>query len=189
MAAKPQKPTKQQLEQAKLRASSSGIKMDQSAKGLRNAGKVIAVGASLLPAGRGVKAAATVVKAVKTAQAVKKLAPEEKYAVKFVKDIAKKGKPGDVKKTLDAMPSSTKQQFSQALRKAGGDRSAVYKPTKQAMPEKIKGPGTDLGIKKTATGKIKVTNNGTGNSFTVPKKTEMTQKGIVKALVKKNKSK
>ena len=71
MAAKQPKPTKQQLAQAKLRAAASGIKMDQSAKGLRNAGKAIAAGAALLPAGRGVKAAATAAKAVKAAKAAK----------------------------------------------------------------------------------------------------------------------
>lgn len=67
-------------------------------------------------------------------KAAKALKPEEKYAVKFVKDIAKKGKTGDVQKTLDAMPSATKRQFSNALQKASGDRSAVYKSTKQAEP-------------------------------------------------------
>lgn len=66
MAAKPVKPTAQQLAQAKLRARSSGIPMDTSAKGLRNAGKAIMVGASFLPAGRAVKGAATVVKATST---------------------------------------------------------------------------------------------------------------------------
>ena len=117
-------------------------------------------------------------------KAVKKLTDAEKYAVKFVKNI----KTGDVQKTLDRLPGKLKGEISQALRKAGGNRSDVYKSTKKATPVKIKGPGTDLGIKKTVTGKIKVTNNGTGNSFTVPRKTEITQKGIVKALVKKNKS-
>jgi len=88
MAAKPQKPTKQQLEQAKLRAASSGIKMDQSAKGLRNAGKAIAVGASTLPAGRAVKAAGAVVKGTKIArkaQAVKEL----KQNKKIVEEVAR----------------------------------------------------------------------------------------------------
>lgn len=69
--AKAIKPTKQQLAQAKLRAAASGIKMDQSAKGLRNAGKAIAAGAALLPAGRGVKAVATAAKAVKAAKSAK----------------------------------------------------------------------------------------------------------------------
>ena len=129
----PKKPTAQQVAQGKARAGGNNpVKVTK--EGVKRLGKAAVIAASLTPAGRGVKAATTVAKVVKTAQAVKKLAPEQKYAVKFVKDIAKKGKTGDVKKTLDAMPSSTKKEFSQALRKAGGDRSAVYKPTKQANP-------------------------------------------------------
>ena len=63
-------------------------------------------------------------------KAVKKLTDAEKYAVKFVKNI----KPGDVQKTLDKLPGKLKEEISQALRKAGGDRSAVYKKTKQPNP-------------------------------------------------------
>jgi hypothetical protein len=63
MAYKAPKPTKAQLAEAKVRAAASGIAMNQSAKGLRNASKAIVAGASMLPAGRAVKAAATVAKA------------------------------------------------------------------------------------------------------------------------------
>jgi hypothetical protein len=52
MAAKRVKPTKAQLAEAKVRAAASGISMNQSAKGLRNASKAIVAGASMLPAGR-----------------------------------------------------------------------------------------------------------------------------------------
>jgi hypothetical protein len=63
MAYKAPKPTKAQLAEAKVRAAASGIAMNQSAKGLRNASKAIVAGASMLPAGRAVKTAATAVKA------------------------------------------------------------------------------------------------------------------------------
>jgi hypothetical protein len=69
MAAKPIKPTKAQLAEAKVRASASGISMNQSAKGLRNASKAIIAGASLLPAGRAVKAATTTAKTISKVRA------------------------------------------------------------------------------------------------------------------------
>jgi hypothetical protein len=119
------KPTAQQKAQAKARAGGNDpIKVTKA--GVKRLGKGALIAASLTPTGRGVKVAASVAKAAKM------LSKEEKFAVKFVKDIAKKGKPGDVQKTLDALPAKTKEQFSKALRKAGGDRSAVYKKTKQA---------------------------------------------------------
>jgi hypothetical protein len=75
------------------------------------------------------KAAGKVVSKV-APKAASKLTDAEKYAVKFVKGI----KPGEVQKTLDRLPKKLKAEISQALRKSGGDRSAVYKPTKQANP-------------------------------------------------------
>jgi len=72
MASKPIKPTKAQLAEAKVRAAASGISMNQSAKGLRNASKAIVAGASMLPAGRAVKAATTASKIAKTAAARRK---------------------------------------------------------------------------------------------------------------------
>jgi hypothetical protein len=67
MAAKRVKPTKAQRAEAKVRAAASGISMNQSAKGLRNASKAIIAGASMLPAGRAVKAATTASRIAKTA--------------------------------------------------------------------------------------------------------------------------
>lgn len=72
MAYKAPKPTEAQLAEGRIRASASGISMNQSAKGLRNASKVIIAGASLLPAGRVVKAASTASKMAKTADARRK---------------------------------------------------------------------------------------------------------------------
>lgn len=92
MAAKQPKPTKQQLAQAKLRAASSGINMDQSAKGLRNAGKAIAVGASLLPAGRGAKAASMVAKRAALVAKNKKSAKNNMKIVNAVADLQQKTK-------------------------------------------------------------------------------------------------
>lgn len=180
--------TKAQVAQGQARAGGqSGYKV--TGKDVTRAGKAakIIAGAAATAVGPGkvVKGLQVASKAIKTAQAVKKLAPEEKYAVKFVKDIAKKGKPGDLQKTMDSMPQKTKEQFGQALRKSTVNKSEVYKPTKQATPSKIKGPGVALDIKRTVTGKVKVTNTGTNTSFKLPKKTEVTQKGIKEALIKK----
>ena len=72
MAYKAPKPTKAQLAEGRARASASGIAMNQSAKGLRNASKVIIAGASMLPAGRAVKAVSTASKMAKTADARRK---------------------------------------------------------------------------------------------------------------------
>jgi len=90
--AKAIKPTKQQLAQAKLRAAASGIKMDQSAKGLRNAGKAIAVGASLLPIGRGAKAASMVAKRAALVAKNKKSAKNNMKIVNAVADLQQKTK-------------------------------------------------------------------------------------------------
>jgi len=116
MAATP-KPTKQQLAQAKLRAASSGINMDQSAKGLRNAGKAIAVGASLLPIGRGVKVAATAAKAVKvaseSAKRAKLMGKVDKMIAKekIVTTIAKK--PGSSVKVVKAQGKASNKFANQ----------------------------------------------------------------------------
>jgi hypothetical protein len=112
-----------------------------SKKNVVNAAKQIG-GAALMIAGpgkvvKGVQAATKVAKAAKAAKAMGKLTKDEKYAVKFVKDIAKKGKPGDVKLTLDSMPSGLKKDFSKALTKAAGDKSAVYKQNPRASAKAI----------------------------------------------------
>jgi hypothetical protein len=188
------KPTAQQKAQAKARAGGNDpIKVTKD--GAKRLGQAALIAASVTPAGRGVKAAVTAAKVagkmIKTEKAMKsaKLAKSEKDFVRLVKKVQREEKTGNTTRMLSGDTLEGRQQAGDILRRAAGDRSGVYKSTKKAIPEKIKGPGTDLSIKKTATGKIKITNNGTGNSFTVPKKTEITQKGIAKALVKKNKSK
>jgi hypothetical protein len=95
MANKAPKPTKAQLAEAKVRAAASGIAMNQSAKGLRNASKAIVAGASMLPAGRAVKAASMVSKAASAAKRTKIMANAEKKAeaMKISKTVAKKPEP------------------------------------------------------------------------------------------------
>lgn len=96
MAYKAPKPTKAQLAEAKVRAAASGIAMNQSAKGLRNASKAIVAGASMLPAGRAVKVAATAAKAAtKASSAAKRTktmadAAKKAEAIKIAKTVAKK---------------------------------------------------------------------------------------------------
>ena len=87
-------------------------------------------------------------KAVK--KTVKKtLTPEEKFAVKFVKDLQKNGKPGDVRKVLDSLDSSSKAKISQALRKTVTTKQTtkVNTPTKRAAADAIK-------VKSKSTGKL-----------------------------------
>jgi hypothetical protein len=96
MASKP-KPTKAQLDYARARARASGIDMNQSAKGLRNASKAIIAAASLAPAGRVVKGVQAVKFAaqranfsrgtVKVAPMLKKKASSEKIAKNSVKVV------------------------------------------------------------------------------------------------------
>ncbi len=89
----------------------------------------------------------TVTKKVAT-KAANKLTKDEKFAVSFAKDIVKNGKPGDLRKTLDAMSPSAKKDFSKALSKAAGDKSAIYKQTPKAQPKAMV-------IKSKSTGKTK----------------------------------
>jgi len=96
MASKP-KPTKAQLDYARARARASGIDMNQSAKGSRNASKAIVAAASLAPAGRVVKGVQAVKFAaqranfsrgtVKVAPMLKKKASSEKIAKNSVKVV------------------------------------------------------------------------------------------------------
>ncbi len=100
MAYKPPKPTKAQLAEAKVRAAASGISMNQSAKGLRNASKAIVTGASLLPAGRAVKAVSVAAKPFaaaarnaagkKVVNATMGKAAAEKYAATAAKKTAQR---------------------------------------------------------------------------------------------------
>ena len=109
MAPKP-KATKAQLDYARARARSSGITMDQSAKGLRNASKAIIAAASLAPAGRIVKGA----KAVKFAA---QRANFSRGTVKVAPMLKKKAavKPGDtvkIKSGGDVKPATAKKTIA-----------------------------------------------------------------------------
>jgi hypothetical protein len=68
------------------------------------------------------------------------LTADEKFAIKFVKDLQKKGKPGDVQKVLDSMSSSSRAAISEALRKnvTTKQTTKVNTPGKKATPEEIK---------------------------------------------------
>jgi hypothetical protein len=90
MAYKAPKPTKAQLAEAKVRAAASGISMNQSAKGLRNASKAIVAGASMLPAGRAVKAASTAVKATSTYKKASLAKAAKKYDNALIKGTPKR---------------------------------------------------------------------------------------------------
>jgi hypothetical protein len=127
--------TKAQVAQAQSRAGGKST-YNVTNKDIKKAGKAakIIAGAAVTAVGpakvvKGVQAATKVAKAAK---AMGKLTKDEKYAVKFVKGIAKKGKPGDLRLTLDSMPSALKKDFSKALTKAAGDKSAVYKQNPRA---------------------------------------------------------
>jgi hypothetical protein len=101
MAAKRVKPTKAQRAEAKVRAAASGISMNQSAKGLRNASKAIIAGASMLPAGRAVKAAATIAKSTAKSTVKKKLAEPSKASVKVKPAARQKPNPPNISKIVD----------------------------------------------------------------------------------------
>jgi hypothetical protein len=82
MVYKAPKPTKAQLAEGRARARAAGIDMNQSAKGLRNASKVIIAGASMLPAGRAVKGAATAAKVVRNSTKTGKAIAKEVRAIR-----------------------------------------------------------------------------------------------------------
>ena len=111
MAAKPVKPTKAQLAEAKIRAAASGISMNQSAKGLRNASKAIVAGASMLPAGRAVKAAATIAKSTAKSTVKKKLAEPSKASVKVKPAAKQKPNPKNDDKMLNKNFSSWSRNY------------------------------------------------------------------------------
>ena len=96
MATPAKKPTKAQMDEAKIRAAASGIKMNQSAKGLRNASKTILKGAAAATGAAG--AAVTVAR-----NAIKKPAPTR--AVGTMKKLSTTAKP---KATAKAKPVSPK---------------------------------------------------------------------------------
>ena len=132
--------TKAQIAQAQARAGGKSTYnvTKQDVKKAGQAAKIIA-GAAVTAVGPGkvVKGVKAATKAAKAVKASSKLTKDEKFAVKFAKDIVKKGKPGDLRKTLDAVSPKTKREFSDALEKAAGDRSAVYKQTPRASAKAI----------------------------------------------------
>ena len=88
-------------------------------------------------------------KAVKKTVKKPALTAEEKFAVKFVKDLQKKGKPGDVQKVLDSLSSNSRAAISEALRKnvTTKQTTKVNTPTKRATPDAIK-------LRSRSTGKL-----------------------------------
>ena len=68
------------------------------------------------------------------------LTPDEKFALKYMKDLQKKGKPGSVQKNVDRLDPGSKATISSAIKKsAPASRPAkVNKPAKQATPTEIK---------------------------------------------------
>ena len=133
------KPTAQQKAQAKARAGGNDpIKVTNA--GAKRLGKAALIAASVIPAGRGVKAAVTAAKVagkiIKTEEAMKsaKLAKNEKDFVRLVKKVERKEKTGNTTRMLSGDTLEGRQQASDILRKAAGDRSKVYKKTKQPDP-------------------------------------------------------
>lgn len=126
MATKPIKPTKAQLAEAKIRAAASGIAMNQSAKGLRNASKAIIAAASMLPAGRAVKTAATAAKVAGAAKRVgaEKLLTAPKSNVKI--KPAAKNKPNP--------PSAAKLMWKEMKSEKGESRKASIQTKKLPKP-------------------------------------------------------
>jgi hypothetical protein len=84
------------------------------------------------------------------------LTADEKFAIKFVKDLQKKGKPGDVQKVLDSLSSSSRAAISEALRKnvTTKQTTKVNTPGKKATPEEIK-------VRNKRTGKLVTFNPST----------------------------
>ena len=68
------------------------------------------------------------------------LTPDEKFALKFLKDLQKKGKPGQVQERLDRLDRGSKDILVSAIKKTQpASRAAkVNKPSKQATPTEIK---------------------------------------------------
>lgn len=143
--------TKAQVAQGLARAGGKST-YNVTSKDIKKAGQAakIIAGAAVTAVGPGkvVKGVQAATKAAKAVKASSKLTKDEKFAVKFAKDIVKKGKPGDLRKTLDAVSPKTKREFSKALEKAAGDRSAVYKQTPRASAKA-------LVVKSRSTGRTK----------------------------------
>jgi hypothetical protein len=137
MAYKAPKPTKAQLAEAKVRAAASGIAMNQSAKGLRNASKAIVAGASMLPAGRAVKVAATAAKAAtKAGSAARANARGLKAANKPTK-AAKSGEGNNKLISVEARRGALKNSPpARANRTRGGGLSTLKRQDAAAKADK-----------------------------------------------------
>lgn len=68
------------------------------------------------------------------------LTPDEKFALKFLKDLQKKGKPGQVQERLDRLDRASKDTLVSAIKKTqpASRPAKVNKPAKQASPVEIK---------------------------------------------------
>ncbi len=68
------------------------------------------------------------------------LTPDEKFALKFLKDLQKKGKPGQVQERLDRMDRGSKDILASAIKKTKTTKqiTKVNTPGKQATPTEIK---------------------------------------------------
>lgn len=97
--------------------------------------KTVATIAALTPAGRVAKTATT---AAKAAARIQKLSAAEKAMVKDVKYVAKNAKPGSVQKAMDKMSPAEKRAYSDALRKAAGNKTGIYKKTSPNSPQRVK---------------------------------------------------
>jgi len=75
------------------------------------------------------------------------LTPDEKFALKYIKDLQKKGKPGAVQKNVDRLDPGSKAAIASAIKKTKpASRAAkVNKPAKQATPTEIKVRGRSSG--------------------------------------------
>jgi len=139
MAYKAPKPTKAQLAEAKVRAAASGIAMNQSAKGLRNASKAIVAGASMIPAGRAVKVTATAAKAAaKAGSAARANARGLKAAnkpTKASKTFIGSNKNLSTSVRRDVIVNQTKP--ARANRTRGGSLSTLKRQDAAAKAEKL----------------------------------------------------
>jgi len=91
------------------------------------------------------------------------LTPDEKYALKFLKDLKKNGKPGDVQKRLDRFSPQDRAIFASAIKKTqpASRPAKVNKPAKQAKPVEIKVRGRST--KKLSSFKTGYTSRGSGS--------------------------
>ena len=88
-------------------------------------------------------------KAVKKTVKKPALTADEKFALKFVKDLQKNSKPGGVQKRLDAMDRGSKDIIASAIKKSKTTKQVtkVNTPGKQAKPDAIK-------VRSRSTGKL-----------------------------------